>query len=198
MHYRGVVELGPRTGGADLEEPARSVGETSTLDNATPFPMSVADAYHDWLFHGPLFQGISAIEAIGPSGARAALRHSSPGVCLSGNPGGDWLIDPVVIDSALQMQLVWARHHWDVTMLPSTLQEYRHFRPLRSEPRSQRGTNEVAGIRYELRIRPESQAPICHADHFFYGADRHLLGVLTGMMGVGSAALNRLGGASRR
>lgn len=198
VHYRGLVELGSRTSGAGLEDSSWPGRETWTLDNAMPFPMSVADAYHTWLFHGPLFQGITAVEAIGPTGARATLRHSSPLVCLSGEPGGDWLIDPVVIDSALQMQLLWARLHWDVTLLPSSVQEYRRFSPLRSAPRAPGGANEAAGIRYELRIRPESQAPICHADHYFYGTDGQLLGALTDMMGVGSTALNRLAGASRR
>ncbi len=198
VHYRSVVELGPRTTSGDLEEPDWPGGDPWTLDNATPFPMSVADAYRDWLFHGPLFQGITAVGAIGPTGARATLRHSSPQLCLSGGPAGDWLIDPVVIDSALQMQLLWARLHWNVTMLPSALQEYRRFRPLRREPRSPGGPNEAAGIRHELRIRPVSQPPICHADHYFYGSDGQLLGALTDMMGAGSAAFNRLAGASRR
>ncbi|CCF85719.1 hypothetical protein NITHO_5490002 [Nitrolancea hollandica Lb] len=198
VHYRSVVELGPRTTSGDLEEPDWPGGDPWTLDNATPFPMSVADAYRDWLFHGPLFQGITAVGAIGPTGARATLRHSSPQLCLNGGPAGDWLIDPVVIDSALQMQLLWARLHWNVTMLPSALQEYRRFRPLRREPRSPGGPNEAAGIRHELRIRPVSQPPICHADHYFYGSDGQLLGALTDMMGAGSAAFNRLAGAGRR
>ena len=45
-----------------------------------------------------------------------------------------------------------------------------------------------------MRIRPESVAPLCHADHYFYGPDGRLLGVITNVQGVGSKALNRLAG----
>lgn len=201
LYYQAVVELKSRTSGDNLEESSWSNGKPWEIDSAERFPMSVEDAYRTWLFHGPLFQGITTVEAIGPAGARATLRHSSPRVCLSNNPLGDWLIDPVVIDSALQMQLLWARLHWDVTSLPTASQGFRRIGPLRSEPRraaSSAGLIEADGIRHELRIRPESQAPLCHADHYFYGVDGRLLGVLTDVMGVGSTALNRLGGASRR
>ena len=103
-----------------------------------------------------------SIEAIGPKGARATLRASQPAQCLGGGPAGDWLFDPVVVDSALQMQVIWARQHWDITLLPSAAAEFRRFGPLRNG-------SEV--VRHELRTRPESQSPLSHADHLFFGPD---------------------------
>ena len=50
-------------------------------------------------------------------------------------------------------------------------------------------------MRHELRIRPESEPPICHADHRFQLADGRLLATLEDVVGVGTAALNRLTGA---
>jgi hypothetical protein len=49
-----------------------------------------------------------------------------------------------------------------------------------------------------LRIRPENQAPLSHADHVFYAADGRLLATIADMEGTGSPALNRLAGGPRR
>ncbi len=50
-------------------------------------------------------------------------------------------------------------------------------------------------MRHELRIRPSSSPPLCHADHWFYGSDGRLLALLHDVVGVGTQALNRLAGA---
>jgi len=50
-------------------------------------------------------------------------------------------------------------------------------------------------VRHELRVRPDSAAPMSHCDHFFIGHDGRLLATMTDMVGVGSKALNRLAGA---
>ncbi len=190
VHYRAQLELGPMMDGDGSAWIPTSNGPTAALGDARPMSMNLEEIYGEWLFHGPLFQGIESIDAIGPAGAIATLRPSSPRDCLAGSPSGEWLIDPVVIDSGLQMLVIWARLHWDVTLLPSAFESYRRFGPLVDASGQ--------GIRYELRIRPESQSPICHADLYFYTHDGHLLGVLTDMQGTGSKALNRLAGASRR
>jgi hypothetical protein len=185
-HYQAVVELGAGPRGSV------SASSIPTLQEPTgPLPIGIAAAYREWLFHGPLFQAIVSVEAIGPAGARAMLRPSDPGACLGGRPAGDWLIDPIVIDSALQMQVLWARLHWDVTLLPASIGAFRRV--------AQRLGRAGGVIQHELRVRPESHFPNCHVDHYFYTVDtaeRQLLGVLTNSEGIGSKALNRLAGVA--
>ncbi|WP_165252314.1 type I polyketide synthase [Paludisphaera soli] len=195
IHYQAAVRLGRRA----VEAAGRGFAQDpGLLEGEGLRSIRVEEAYREWLFHGPLFQGIAAIEAIGPRGARAILRPSSPRACLRGGGPGAWLIDPVVVDSALQMQVLWARLHWDVTLLPARIAEFLLFGPGVSAPAGPPGGEGLApGIRYELRIRPESRVPTCHADHHFWGPDGRLLGVLTGAEGTGSKALNRLAGARR-
>ena len=215
LHYAAAVELAATVEpGSAAELPRRNEMEPHPED-AVPPPMSIVEAYDSWLFHGPLFQRIKSIEAMNPNGARALLWPSSPAACLDGSPGGEWLIDPVVVDCAFQMQLLWARHHWDVTLLPTGVQEYRRYGSLAVEVNgngrhsapfgsgqgwegrtnsSTLGWRLTGGIGHEMRIRPESVAPLCHADHYFYGPDGRLLGVITNVQGVGSKALNRLAG----
>ena len=66
---RGRRRLGPR-------RPARARG----LAGLAPFPMAIADAYRDLLFHGPLFQGIVEVTGMDARGAGAG--------CVPRNRGG--------------------------------------------------------------------------------------------------------------
>jgi acyl transferase domain-containing protein/NAD(P)H-dependent flavin oxidoreductase YrpB (nitropropane dioxygenase family)/NADP-dependent 3-hydroxy acid dehydrogenase YdfG len=174
-HYRSIARL---TGVAAPERPA-------DLPALPPFPMTVEAAYRDLLFHGPTFQGISAVVGMDERGSTAMLRGSTPEACVAGVAGATWLLDPVLIDSALQVQVVWARLHWDVTLLPAEIACYARY----GEPRP--GEH----VRHELRIRPEASKPMCHADHWFFGADGRLLATLGDVVGVGTQALNRLAAA---
>jgi hypothetical protein len=144
--------------------------------------MSVTDAYRDLLFHGPLFQGIETIAGMDERGATAQLHPSAPGACVRGGHGEAWLLDPVLIDCALQMQLLWTRLHWEVTLLPSELSAYTRLGAVPTE----------GLVRHELRIRPCSEPPLCRADHWFFTEDDRLVATLTDMVGVGARALNRL------
>jgi hypothetical protein len=77
-----------------------------------------------------------------------------------------------------------------VTLLPAEIGGHRVLVPAAERP-------PAAGepIRHELLVRPDSQAPLCRCDHRFHLADGRLLATLEGVVGVGSAALNRLAGA---
>ena len=93
----------------------------------------------------------------------------------------------MLVDAGLQMQVLWARLQWDVTLLPADIAGARF------------DAGELAGrpvVRHELRIRPESRAPLCLADHWFLASDGRVVGMLTGVQGVGTRALNRLAGAA--
>jgi acyl transferase domain-containing protein/NAD(P)H-dependent flavin oxidoreductase YrpB (nitropropane dioxygenase family) len=179
-HYRSSVEL-RRSDSA----PAPAAASPAPLDGAPPFPLTIAGAYRDLLFHGPLFQGIAEIGALDERGTSATLLASDPASCVTGADGTAWLLDPVLLDSALQVQVLWARLQWDVTLLPAEIGGYVRLGAPRPGER----------IRHELRIRAASSAPMCHADHWFFGADGRPLALLEDVVGVGAQALNRLAGA---
>ncbi|HEX5368451.1 MAG TPA: SDR family NAD(P)-dependent oxidoreductase, partial [Dehalococcoidia bacterium] len=85
--YRAVVELEPALAALEADAPA-------SLSEPAP-AFTVGEAYRDWLFHGPSFQIIESIDAIGPSGATAYLRATNPDV-YAGGLVGTWLMDPVL------------------------------------------------------------------------------------------------------
>jgi len=189
MHHRRVETVGPELAAVlpsaaamvDGDAPAAAPG----LSGLAPFPMTVEEAYRDVLFHGPLFQRIQSIEGMDSRGATALLLPSDPRSCINGAEGA-WLLDPVLVDCALQMQVIWARLNWDSTLLPAMIGGFvSSATPAPDEP-----------VRHELRIRPESVAPLCHCDHYFYGADGRLLAAMTNVQGIGSKALNRLAGVA--
>jgi hypothetical protein len=118
------------------------------------------------------------------------LRLSSPRDCLAGGPDGAWLVDPILVDAAFQMQVVWVRKHWDLTILPSSVSAWRPAAGLDLDAEGRSG----GLIRCELRTLPESSEPISHTDFAFYAPDGRLITVIRDLQATGSKALNRLPG----
>jgi hypothetical protein len=176
-HYRAIIELSDRL----PEAPLFDVGNLGALPL---FEGGVEKAYRQWLFHGPLLQGITNIEGLGALGVAATLQPSPPGRCLKGVTSGEWLIDPVVFDSGLQLFLLWARANVDKTPLPSRFTRLRRYAPIGVEP-----------VRCYLRVLEKSRDPVFYIDVHFVGADGRLLWSLEEMEGVCTRALNRLGGS---
>ena len=100
-------------------------------------------------------------------GLRAVLRPTPPARVLAGAGAARWWMDPVTVDCALQLQVIWARLNWGVTLLPAEIGAVRPVAGLAGD-----------AIRLELRVRPDSRAPLCHADHVFTSLDGRLLGTL--------------------
>jgi acyl transferase domain-containing protein/NAD(P)H-dependent flavin oxidoreductase YrpB (nitropropane dioxygenase family)/NAD(P)-dependent dehydrogenase (short-subunit alcohol dehydrogenase family) len=170
---------------AQLQGPSTIPAPPVDLYELAAFPLTVPDAYRDLLFHGPVFQGIRAIDGMDARGASAQLCPSEPSACIERSDGLSWSLDPVLVDCALQVQVLWARLQWDVTLLPAEIGGYARFGAARP--------GEL--VRHELRIRPESTLPLCHCDHWFFAADGRLLATLHDVVGVGTRALNRLAAA---
>jgi NAD(P)-dependent dehydrogenase (short-subunit alcohol dehydrogenase family) len=181
-HFSAAVRMS-----ADVATPGPGPAPLSALE---PFPLPVEDAYTSYLFHGPLFQGITAIEGMDERGASALLRPSDPRACvrdIAPDAHTGWLLDPVLIDCALQLQVLWGRLRWEVTLLPAQIDHYARFGPV---------PKRVHVVGHEMRVRPGGRPPICIADHWFIGPDGAPVATLTGVQGVGTRALNRLAAVS--
>jgi acyl transferase domain-containing protein/NAD(P)H-dependent flavin oxidoreductase YrpB (nitropropane dioxygenase family) len=173
MHYRAQIECG----GARPPAPPRL-----ELVNQRPFPLTVPQAYDQWLFHGPMLAGITDIIAMGDNGVIGKLRPSDPKSLIQPPPAGRWLVDPVVTDSALQLTLIWARAMFDQTPLPSAMETYVHVKPLSG----------VKEILCELEILSQPGNPTLRCRPVFYDESGHVLGWMEGMEVTMSKALNRL------
>jgi hypothetical protein len=152
-------------------------------DSFEPFQMTTDEAYRQWLFHGSLFQGIAEIQGVSENGMAAVCKPSLPDRCLAGEGLGHWLIDPVVLDSGLQLIILWARANSDMTPLPSRFTRYQRFGPLIG-----------SAIRCHLQASTSLDGHNLHANLYFVGPDQRLLGVLEDLECSSSKALNRLAG----
>jgi acyl transferase domain-containing protein/NAD(P)H-dependent flavin oxidoreductase YrpB (nitropropane dioxygenase family) len=173
-HYKATASLA-----ASLPKPP-ALG-TFSLGQEMSLPFPVDEVYRRWLFHGPLMAGISEVQGIGNDGIAGRIVPSAPERCLLGAPQGSWLIDPVVMDSALQMIIIWSRMQWDMTPLPSRLQVYRRYGPLSG-----------GKITCQLRVRSDTVGHVVHCDWVFVGDDGQVLGLMEDAEGACSKALNRL------
>ena len=173
-YYSAIVELTDRLPGPPLYE-------RRLPSNLRSFPTSIEEAYRRYLFHGPTLQCISEIEGIAERGIVATVIPSTPQQCLTGDPTGEWLIDPVVIDSGFQLAILWARVYHDFTPLPSRFRIYRRYGPL-SGP----------AIRCYLHTHAFPDSLIMHTNLFFVSLDGRVLGAFEGAESTCSRVLNRL------
>jgi len=175
-YYRGTVLLGI----APVQSHVSLPGPHTALQ---PFPLGVAEAYDRWLFQGATFQGIQSIDGVSSEGMLATLRPSSPQQCLRREPVGEWLVDPVVMDSAFQMAILWARHHLDMTPLPSGFRTFHRVAPLAGP-----------SLRADLRVRASAGGQMLDIQIAFRSPEGHLLGFMEDLQATCSHALNRVAG----
>ena len=113
---------------------------------------------------------------------------SDPGQCLAGGADGAWVIDPILLDAAFQMQLLWGRTQWGITLLPSAVQ---CVVPLSSVS----ALRPARRVRCELRMRADSRNPISHTDFVFFDEAGEPIVAVVDLECSGSEALNRMVGA---
>ena len=152
----------------------------SWKDSVSALP-SISTIYRDWLFHGPIFQGITNIYTMGADGVAGELRTTALEKCLTEVNGDRWVIDPVLLDSAMQLAGVWARHHLGITVLPTGFKTLHRV----GAPTGQ----EFKAI---VWLPEESQNGELHCDLAVYGADGNLILFVETLGGIGSKAFNRL------
>ena len=145
--------------------------------------MPADEIYSKYLFHGDLMRCISRIESITPTGISAVLGPSTPSECISGGQG-HWLLDPILLDGAPQLVIVWARMYLDTTVLPVS------FRQLRLHARANGDL-----VRCDVAIEAPSQSSSLRANVNFVDLSGRVIAVCEGLEGAASRSLNRLAGA---
>jgi hypothetical protein len=176
LHYRATAQL------TTSLQPAYDIDQLP-FPRLNKLPMGLKEAER-LLFQGPAMRGIDCITAIGPDGVEAELRSSSPKDLIDGVESAGWMFDPRIVDSALQLAIIWYRVHHDVTPLPSRFVRLRRFAVL---PHGL--------VRCQMRVRA-SGGHMLTADYMFSDSSGRPLAALDGMEYTGSRALNRLADAA--
>lgn len=142
---------------------------------------SAAELYEKWLFHGPLFQGIDRIKSMGANGIYGELHTVKPQECLTASNSDQWLIDPILLDSAMQLGGVWARHYMDITALPTGFKSIRRI--------AQTNSNVFTAI---VSVPHDTKGTELVCDLAIYDDQGQMIIYMEGLTGVGSKSLNRL------
>ena len=80
------------------------------------------------LFHGPDFQCIEALEVCNPTNAAALVRSApAPKQMIAQPLRPVWLADPLALDAAFQLMILWSTAQRAAPSLPCALRSFRQF-----------------------------------------------------------------------
>lgn len=150
------------------------------IDEESELP-TVEFIYDNWMFHGPLFQGITNIHALGKNGISGKLKSTPINLALKEAGKDSWLIDPLLMDSAMQLAGIWARHYMDITVLPVGFKTLHLF----SSPIGKM-------FNATVKVPNESKNGELLCDLAVYDEVGRLVMLIEGLGGTGSKSLNRL------
>jgi hypothetical protein len=148
----------------------------------------VAQAYGEWLFHGPRLQVIQRIDGLSPGGAGAQVVSTRPARWLSRREGSaqGWLFDPALLDAAAQMAWLWSRAYRDESALPTRFGRVVRYRDVLPEH-----------LHMEYRRIETADPSLIRGNVTFFDAQGVPVLAIEELDSVASAALNRLGGTAR-
>lgn len=175
-HYGATILLSPAVASAQAMPPR--IG-------AHGRPVGLDEAYGRWLFHGPCFQVVTAIDSLSEKDGCGAVRTTGPGDLLGGSPSGGWLFDPAVMDAAAHMSFLWMSIYRSLFALPVKFGRIvRHAQALPSAMTMDYAITKLDG-------------DLIAADVFFYGEDGALLLAVEDMQLIGSPA-HKVGNARKQ
>jgi len=149
LHARAEIVLATR-----LPEGIRTIKDVA-VDPYEPHNGRIYDT--ERLFHGPDLHGIQEVDGCSARGIIARVKSApQPASWLRRPLRSSWLTDPLVMDSAFQMMILWSFERFGSGSLPCFAGRYRQFQD--SFPRD--------GVRVVIRITDE-RAHGAHADMEF-------------------------------
>ncbi len=114
--YRGVVHLAQelKAGFASEIKPERDL-----------YGKDSAQVYREALFHGPALWGIDRVQGMSQLGISALVASASEPRSWCRAPGADrWISEPLAIDCAFQLLVLWSQEHWLRPSLPLSFKKY--------------------------------------------------------------------------
>ncbi len=120
LHAKAEIVLATR-----LPEGIRSIKEIPT-EHYEPHNGRIYDS--ERLFHGPDLHGLELVNGCSEKGIAAIVKSApQPSVWLRQPFRSNWLTDPLAIDSAFQMMILWSFEQFGSGSLPCFAGRYRQF-----------------------------------------------------------------------
>jgi hypothetical protein len=185
------VEIRDEYQGGSAKVHARAIGLHTPERPAPPrlsphFEVDPASAldmdrvYADVLFHGEQLRCLEGIFHLSAKGAMAQLAAApDPGVWLKEPLEAKWCIDPLILDGAFQLAIVWTHRFVGKRCLPSYMASYRQY--------CDRFPPEGALVEMEVMA---NTARRLQADFVFYDRQQSVLARIRGFEATIDAALD--------
>jgi hypothetical protein len=126
-----------------------------------PYPLAPEQVYRTILFHGPALQGIDRVEGCGANGIVATVRSApAPAAWIRQPLRQKWLSDPLAVDAALQLMILWCFDQHRACSLPCGVARYRQYR--RSFPSTE--TRAVVLVRRDSPLHVLADVDFLDAD----------------------------------
>jgi acyl transferase domain-containing protein/NADP-dependent 3-hydroxy acid dehydrogenase YdfG/acyl carrier protein len=94
-----------------------------------PYPHPLDEIYRYFLFHGPDLHGIERLEGVAEAAfVGSAYPAPAPHEWLENPLRGAWVADPLALDAAFQMMILWSYAQHGAGSLPCYAGRYRQFR----------------------------------------------------------------------
>ena len=169
VHARATIVLAEQT---PAPEPATQPPALA------PYGPSIDEIYDTLLFHGPLMAGIESVEGCSEEGIVATIGPTSPpGKWMTDPHAAVWVTNPLALDCAFQMLILWSLERDGRPSLPT---RFKCFRQLMSFPGD--------GVRIAARITT-SEANRVVADIEWISRDGRLIARMKGYECVVDASL---------
>ena len=120
LHARAEIVLATR-----LPEGIRSIGDLPAI----PYEPLGGELYgRERLFHGPDLHGIEQVLACSPKGISALVTGApKPAAWIHRPLRSEWLADPLALDCAFQLMILWSFERFGAGSLPAFAGRYRQF-----------------------------------------------------------------------
>ena len=173
LHARAEILLATK-----LPEGIRSITELP----ARPYPFRDGEFYSQGiLFHGPDLQGIVQVDACSPEGIVASVKSAPAPVQWIAEPlRNSWLTDPLAVDCAFQLMILWSFERSGKGSLPTFAGRYRQFQE--SFPKD--------GVQIVIHVTRENEQSATADMEFFDQHNGKLVARLEGYECVIDASLN--------
>ena len=158
------------------------IGPCSKLESERDVPQP-ADVYGKWLFHGPIFQGIKEVMHLAEDGIAGKVNGARPIDCIKSADTSVWNVDPVLLDSSMQLAGIWARYYRDVTVLPTGFKSMHFFGPMPMNATAQ------------IFLNPAMATELL-CDLAIYDENGKIAVIVEGLGGIASKAFNRFSASS--
>ncbi|MFZ5563203.1 MAG: polyketide synthase dehydratase domain-containing protein, partial [Thermodesulfobacteriota bacterium] len=173
VHYGGRAVLS-----AAYEKPP-AFAEPASLA-VSGYRRTAAELYETVLFHGKDLHGICEVVACSKEGIKARVQSApSPKKWIRRPVRNTWLADPLALDTAFQMAIVWCHEQAGMVCLPVCFKSYRQYR----------SAFPAEGVTVVLSVTDRTSRKV-RGDVFFLDAGGALVACMTGFEAVMDKSLN--------